>query len=125
MNVDKAVTLNYLAQSFATAATGEASLAVKTAGGLQVGLGILGKVNIGDNNTLTALLQSVVSQTVKRLTVVIAAPILEAIDLEPEAEPAGAVRFATARLGGTSKLNRAEMIRRYSAPFVSATSRFP
>jgi hypothetical protein len=81
----------------------------------------MGKLNVGDNDTVTTLLQSVVSQVVKRLTVALGAPILEAIDIDinyPIARPLLANSTRT-RLA----LSNAESIRLYSSPFVSATGR--
>jgi len=120
MTKTKADTVNYLARTFGTAATTETSLAVKTAGGLEVGLGIFGKINIGDNNTLTSLLNAAVGEVVKRLTVAFTVPILEAVDVEPAApRSATIVRRSTQY----ANVNRAQMIRLYSAPFVSAAGR--
>ena len=82
MTAAKAATLKYLATTFATAASAETSVSVKSFGGIEVGLGIFGKLSIGDSsNTLTALLQSVVTEAVERLTVAGGAPILEAIEI--------------------------------------------
>ncbi len=117
MTEGKANTLNYLANTFSTAASGEVSLTVKTFGGLEVPLGIFGKLNVGDNNTLTTLVQLVVSESVKRLTVAIAAPILEAIQINTSAAPTLASRQA---LGSSSSTGRqGQLIQMYSTPFVS------
>ena len=123
MNYVKANTLNYLAQQFATAATAETSLTVKSAGGLEVGLGILGKLSLGDNSTLTSLLNMVVTDVVKRLTVEVGAPVLEAIDIEQVQQPAApAAPVAMVSLVAMRKpAPKAELIRAYSAPFISAT----
>jgi hypothetical protein len=109
MTAAKAATLKYLATTFATAASAETSVSVKSFGGIEVGLGIFGKLSIGDNNTLTALLQSVVTEAVERLTVAIGAPILEAIEIvnPPPLLP-------------RSPQSQARLIRLYSTPFVSA-----
>jgi hypothetical protein len=109
MTAVKAATLMYLAKTFSTAASAETSVTVKSFGGIEVGLGIFGKLSIGDNSTLTMLLQSVVTEAVQRLTIAIGAPILEAIEIVNP--PAVMPRSAQ---------SRARLIQLYSAPFVSA-----
>ena len=118
MTEAKANTITYLANNFSTAASGELSVGVKSFGGIEVGLGIFGKLSIGDNSTLTALLQAVASEAVKRLTVAIAAPILEAIEVvpAPKTVPGGAM-LARASVPAT----RAQKIQLYSSPFTSGT----
>jgi hypothetical protein len=123
----KAEALNDLATRFAIAATAETSLTIKSIGGMEVGLGLLGKLNFGDNTTLTGLLQVVVAQAVKRLTFAIGAPILESIDLEesPTTE-LQAASLRAARVASTAsmpKAKRAELIHRYSGLFVSTATR--
>jgi hypothetical protein len=115
MNVPKASALGYLAQTFATAASAETSLSIKTAGGIEVGLGVLGKLNVGDNNTLTTVLQSVLPQLIKRLTVAFGAPILEAIDIEAMAGPDHAA-FASGR---TFTFAQAQIDRRITSIFIA------
>lgn len=118
MTEAKANTIAYLANTFSTAASGELSVRVKSFGGIQVGLGILGKLSVGDNSTLTALLQSVASEAVKRLTVAIAAPILEAIEVVPPSQTVQGGRMLAAASAATS---RARKVQLYSSPFTSAT----
>jgi hypothetical protein len=103
MTYDKVNALSNLAQQFATAAVAETSLTVKTAGGIEVGLGILGKVNIGDNSTLTNLISTLVTDVVRRLTIEIGAPILESIDLEAVPNPMQPQLVAAASMTGKTK----------------------
>jgi hypothetical protein len=110
MNVVKANAINYLATSFSKAASTETNLAIKSAGGIEIGLGVVGKLNIGDNSTLTTLVQTLVSEVVARLTVQFAAPVLEVIDFEKQ----------LAAKGGTLRgLSKVEVSRVITAPFVS------
>lgn len=113
MTLAKVKTITYLAQTFATAGSGEVSVSVKSFGGLEVGLGIFGKLSVGDNSTLTKLVQAVVSEAIERLTVEIAAPVLEAIQVTPANSPAAPSTI----VGGKG----AKTIQMYSAPFVSST----
>jgi hypothetical protein len=112
MNYYKANTLNYLSQQFATAAVAETSLTVKTAGGLEIGLGIIGKLNIGDNSTLTNLISTLVTDVVKRLTIEVGAPILEAIDIEV------AQQQAQPQLAAYIPKRSSTMARAYSSMFI-------
>jgi hypothetical protein len=114
MTEAKANTIAYLANTFST----ELSVGIKSFGEIQVGLGILGKLSVGDNSTLTALLQSVASEAVKRLTVAIAAPILEAIEVVPPSQTVQGGRMLAAASAATS---RARKVQLYSSPFTSAT----
>jgi hypothetical protein len=118
MTEAKVNTIAYLANTFSTAASGELSVGVKSFGGIEVGLGIFGKLSIGDNSTLTALLQSVASEAVKRLTVAIAAPILEAIEVVPQPQTAQGGRMLTTASAATSQARKIQL---YSSPFTSAT----
>jgi hypothetical protein len=113
MTLAKVKTITYLAQTFGTAGSGEVSVSVKSFGGLEVGLGIFGKLSVGDNSTLTKLVQAVVSEAIERLTVAIAAPVLEAIEVTPAGSPA-----ATPAIAGSKGAKTVQM---YSAPFVSST----
>jgi hypothetical protein len=90
MNVPKANAVRYLATSFSKAASTETSLTIKSAGSIEIGLGIVGKLNIGDNTTLTQLVQGVVSEIVGRLSVQLATPILETLDFEEQSIVAAA-----------------------------------
>jgi hypothetical protein len=126
MNVVKAEAIDYLTKTFYTAAVAQTSLTVKSAGGLEVGLGILGKLNVGDNSTLTALLKGVVGQVVKRLTVAFAAPVLEAIEIEKRpafAASGGLTALTLPRPPANRLVDKAEQIRLYSAPFISSYAR--
>jgi hypothetical protein len=76
MTVAKAKLINDIAQTFATAASSDTSLTIKSVGGVEIGLGILGKLNIGDNSTLTSLVKSVASEVVLRLTAQFAYTVL-------------------------------------------------
>lgn len=118
MTEAKVNTILYLANTFATAASGEVSVSVKSFGGLEVGLGIFGKLSVGDNSTLMSLVQAVVAESVKRLTVAIAAPILEAIVVSPANQ---SVQGGPALVAASRATNRAQTIQMYSAPFVSST----
>jgi hypothetical protein len=84
MNIPKANFVRILANAFSDAATTDAGLVVKSAGGIEVGLGILGKVSIGDNKTLTDLVQMAVSEVIARLTVAFAVPIVSSIDISKQ-----------------------------------------
>jgi hypothetical protein len=119
MTEAKVNTITYLANTFSTAASGELSVGVKSFGGIEVGLGIFGKLSIGDNSTLTALLQAVASEAVKRLTVAIAAPILEAIEVVPAPQTVQGGPMLAARL--STATTRAQKIQLYSSPFTSAS----
>ncbi len=127
MNTFKADSMRYLSTSFAQAASTESDLTIKSAGGIEVGLGILGKLNIGDNTTLTQLVRAVVSEIVSRLTVRLATPILEAIDFEQQpassvASPAASVALLSASLNRTptAKAQKAQITRAMTSLFVSA-----
>lgn len=122
MNVAKADAMRYLAQAFSKAASTETGLTVKSAGSLEVGLGIVGKLSIGDNSLLTALVQGVVSEIVARLTVQIAAPILEAIDFEKQtalAQASSATVHAGSKTVNLRALPRMQVSRIMTSLFVS------
>jgi hypothetical protein len=113
----KMETLTYLAKTFSTAASGEISITIRSFGGIEVPLGIFGKLNVGDNQILTKLAQMVASEAVTRLTAAIAAPILEAIEILPSQQSGGAAVPAVYR----STTQKALMIQMYSSPFISAS----
>jgi hypothetical protein len=113
----KMETLTYLAKTFSTAASGEISITIKSFGGIEVPLGIFGKLNVGDNQILTKLAQMVASEAVTCLTAAIAAPILEAIEILPSQQSGGAAVPAVYR----STTQKALMIQMYSSPFISAS----
>jgi hypothetical protein len=77
MTVAKATLINYVAQEFATAASANSALTIKSVGGVEIGLGILGKLSIGDNNTLSNLAKNVASEVVLRLTAQLAYTVLK------------------------------------------------
>ena len=109
MNVHKANAVRYLANTFSKAAATESSLTIKSVGSIEIGLGIVGKVNIGDNSTLTLLIQGIVSEIVSRLTVILAVPVLEAIDYEQQPS-----------LRAISGRTEPAVLRRMISPFVSS-----
>jgi hypothetical protein len=123
MNVPKANTVNYLALAFTKAAEAESNLTIKSVGGIEVGLGILGKVSIGDNSTLTNLVQALVSEIVGRLTVALAVPVLSAIDIEQQPALKAAQQLAGPSHVAAPKSTNANLIRVLSSPFVSANVR--
>jgi hypothetical protein len=83
MTVEKAVQMNYLARTFASAASTQSSLITNSFGGIEVGFGVLGKLNIGDNQTLLAVIRAVITQVVARTTVELTYPILSQIPVSP------------------------------------------
>jgi len=119
MTQAKMDTLTYLAKTFSTAASGEVSITVKSFGGVEVPLGIFGKLNVGDNKTLTDLIQLLVSESVNRLTVAIAASILEAIEIIPPPQSSGSSALLAAAYRKTTP--KGELIQMYSTPFISAS----
>lgn len=120
MNTFKAAQIRYLSSMFSKAAATETGLTIKSAGSVEIGLGIVGKLNIGDNSTLTLLVQAAVSEVVSRLTVQLAVPILSALDFEQnKAAMAGAVsgHLASSRQR-PSELTKAETARAMTSLFV-------
>lgn len=111
----KVEALTYLANTFATAGSGEVSVSVKSFGGIDVGLGIFGKLNVGDNNTLTALVQLVVAESIKRLTVAVAAPILETIEVDDTSTAAPLTATPS-----TAANRKGQIVQQYTAPFFNA-----
>jgi hypothetical protein len=96
MNPTKADFVRYLANAFSDAAGTDSSLVIKTAGGIDIGFGVLGKVNVGDNQTLTNLVQMAIGEVVSRLTVAFAVPILSSIDIAAQKQllrPKEVLRF--------------------------------
>jgi len=83
MILGKAQAVTFLANQFSSVAAAGTSTLVKSAGGIEIGLGILGKLNVGDNSTLTALLTSVTQDVVRRWTIAFTTTVLKAIDIEP------------------------------------------
>jgi hypothetical protein len=77
----KAKIINYVAQRFATAASSDTALTVKSAGGLGISLGVFGKLSLGDNSTLTLLIKSVVSEVTLRLTAFLAYTTLSQVEI--------------------------------------------
>lgn len=118
MNVPKANFVRYLANAFSDAAGADTSLTIKTAGGIDIGFGILGKVSIGDNKTLTDLVQMAVTEVVSRLTVAFAVPIVSAIDLGQQKQPPAAAMQVSNT--ATSKSSGSYSTVALSALFVSA-----
>ena len=68
MTATKAKIINYVAQQFATAASSDTSLTIRSVGGLGISLGVFGKLSVGDNNTLSLLAKAAVSEATLRLT---------------------------------------------------------
>ena len=122
MNAPKANAIRYLSQSFSKAAATESSLTIKSAGSIEIGLGVVGKLNIGDNSTLTMLVQAMVSEIVGRLTVELATPILEAIDFEQQptvVQVSDTTVQVVSNKTNLKNFSKAEMNRKMTAPFVS------
>ena len=120
MTATKANFVRYMSNAFADAATSNSSLAIKTAGGVDIGFGVLGKVNVGDNKTLTDLIQMAVGEVVSRVTVAFAVPILSVIDFSTQGQLKAAV---TAPSSGAQKKNGAPSdMKAMSALFISMKS---
>jgi hypothetical protein len=109
MNLFKAKAITYLATQFSKALAAETSSVTKSLGGFELGLGILGKVNIGDNSTVVTVTSSVMGLIARRLTVAYITPILEAIDIEPSAN----------LISSRTSITDPEKIRVFTAPFYS------
>ena len=97
MNVFKINLMMSLVNQSATIAAGETGLLVKSAGGIEVGLGVLGKLNIGDNNLVSELAKNVATVVASRLTVLFTAPIFAAIDFQKQSPP---IAMAANQLAG-------------------------
>jgi len=98
MTVTKAKLINYVAQQFATAASADSALTIKSVGGLEIGLGILGKLSIGDNSTLSSLVKNVASEVVLRLTAQLAYTVLKPYYID-DTTPAPAAALARVASG--------------------------
>jgi hypothetical protein len=118
MNATKADFVRYLANAFSDAAGTDSSLVIKTAGGIDIGFGILGKVNIGDNKTLTDLVQMAIGEVVSRLTVAFAVPILSSIDISAQKQLLASAQASSAGIAPRSTNTNA--IHAMSALFISA-----
>jgi hypothetical protein len=84
MNLLKAQAINSLFNIFGTAASGEISLLVKSTGAIEIGLGVFGKLNLGDNTLVAELAKDIGAEIVERLTVHFAAKVLSAVDLQQQ-----------------------------------------
>jgi len=101
MTVTKAKIINYVANQFATAASSDTALTIRSAGGLGISLGVFGKLSIGDNDTLSRLVKAAVSEATLRLTAQLVYYALSEVDIiEPpsltHAQRAAFVRSASA-----------------------------
>ena len=79
MTQKKAETIMFLSQAFSSAASNVVGGAVGTIGGFGWSLGVFGKISIGDNKAITALVQTLAAELVKRLTVEATYPILDSV----------------------------------------------
>jgi hypothetical protein len=118
MNVTKANFVRYLANAFSDAAGTDSSLVIKTAGGIDIGFGVLGKVNVGDNQTLTNLVQMAIGEVVSRLTVAFAVPILSSIDIAAQKQLLASARASS--VGIAPRSTNANAMHAMSALFISA-----
>jgi hypothetical protein len=84
MNVLKAKAIDSLYNIFGTAASSEIALVVKSTGAIEIGLGVLGKLNVGDNTLVAELTKDIGAEIVERLTVHFAAKVLSAVDLKQQ-----------------------------------------
>jgi hypothetical protein len=123
MNEIKAQAIDSLVKQFATAASAEVGMLVKSTGAVEVGLGIFGKLNVGDNNLLSELAKGFAAEVVSRLTIQLAVPILSAIDFEQQKNMVARVQGPLATLGGpkSAATLRAARTRVLISPFISAT----
>jgi hypothetical protein len=87
MNINKATAINTLSQMFASGGSNAAGTLVGTMGGFGISFGMFGKLSIGDNKAVTTIIQSTVSQLIRRSTVEISYEVLRAIPLSPETTP--------------------------------------
>jgi len=122
MNVMKVKLMNHLVSKFGTMAAGEVALVVKSTGALELGLGVIGKLNIGDNSLVSDLAKSVATQMASRLTVQFVAPILSAIDFKQQTGPiANALKAFDAAEGvKASAALKSPRMQALIAPFVGA-----
>jgi hypothetical protein len=103
----KAKVISYVAQQFATAASSDSALTVKSAGGLGISLGVFGKLSLGDNSTLTLLIKSIVSEVTLRLTTLVVYSTLSQVEI------------ITPTVPYVSREREAAQIRDVSALFIS------
>jgi hypothetical protein len=82
MTVTKAKIINYVAQQFATAASSDTSLTIRSVGGWGISFGIFGKLSVGDNNTLSLLAKATVSEATLRLTAQLVYYALSQVDIK-------------------------------------------
>lgn len=101
MTVLKAKAINTVAQEFSGAASSSAGAAIGTIGGVGFSVGIFGKVSIGDNKAVTSLIQAVVSELVKRLTVETMYPVLQSVNLQKASGYQMTALFASPNHGNT------------------------
>jgi hypothetical protein len=94
MTVTKAKVVNYVAQQFATAASGDTSLTIRSAGGLGISFGVFGKLSVGDNNTLSLLAKVAVSEATLRLTAQFVYYALSQVDIKEPPTPTHSQRAA-------------------------------
>src|SRR5262249_39743469 len=122
MNVLKAQAIDLLVKEFTTAASAEVGLLAKSIGGIEVGLGVLGKLSIGDNNLLSELVKGVSTEVVTRLTIALAVPILSAIDFEQQPAILAKVQGPLSVTGPKSAVAaKTAQLRIMTSPFVSAS----
>jgi hypothetical protein len=122
MNELKAQAIDSLVKQFGTAASAEVGLLVKSAGAIEIGLGVFGKLNVGDNNLVAELAKGFAAEVVSRLTIQLAVPILSAIDFEQQKAMVARVQAPLAALGGprSAAALKAARMRVLISPFVSA-----
>lgn len=93
----KAQVMNALAQGFASGASSATGTAVGTLGGIDIGLLVLGKINIGDNKALTSAIEAIVSEIVARLTIEATYPVLIRLDPPGASHNSLTATFVTAK----------------------------
>jgi hypothetical protein len=121
-DVDKAKMIDSMVTQFGAAASGEVGLVVKSAGAIELGLGVFGKLSVGDNNLLSELAKGMATEVVSRLTVLYASQVLSAIDFQKQPLLAQALRSAQTARQGKFDLNTARS-RVLLSPFLSADAR--
>lgn len=122
MNVMKVQLMSQLVNQFGTMAAGEVALVVKSTGALEVGLGVIGKLNIGDNSLVSDLAKTVATEMASRLTVQFVAPILSAVDFKQQTTPIANALKAFDAAGGVkaSAALKSPRMQALIAPFVGA-----
>lgn len=121
MNQLKAQAIDSLVKEFGTAASAEVGLVVKSAGAIELGLGVLGKFSIGDNNLLSELAKGFATEVVARLTIELGVPILSAIDFQQQSAIIANVKAPLATgLNKSPSPAKTSVIRAITSPFVSA-----